>query len=659
MSTRPQKPSLYALLVAINQYNDPIPPLQGCVNDLEKMSNYLEKEHNHFAVNIKKLVNEEATKEAIVSQFINHLGQATNGEVAFFYFSGHGTQEDADPVFWSIEEDRKLEALVCFDSYARQGANVRVNLLADKELRYLIHQIAPNGAHILTVFDCCHSGGNTRNSYITELAEVREKRVVIRDRLSQAFPMRHWKDFIFSETITYEEAQKQNIGIWLPEGQHIQIAACQNDQSAFEVKGEGVFTRNLLEVLSRCEGDITYYDLQSRIQQYLKHQFDQTPKIYVVGDEESALFQGFLHKKPENKPLYGNINYNASLGWIMDLGAMHGISQMSNLKVLTLDEQQDFDAKVYEVYPTYCQIMFDDDPPSIDSSYKGYCPLYLSLPLGVFLNIQEERVKDKLLQFISKGNPHLHIMKAAYEADFCVQYIDEHLYLSRPGTLSVPVTQPRKYTSDSDLLIIQNYLNHLSKFEYIKSLHNPNAYLFRRDPVEANVLRRFHQQEVPVQIIQGELLLDFDQPDHRQHGGSIRIVLKNTSDRKLYCALLYLSFYFGVSVKLLKEVVVGLEPNREVWALDGAPIGLMLEEEVRKYNYPESISYLKLIVSTMDFQQEVTRFEMPPLPGPSTSATKGFDLGVEAYHPDNIEDWTTRLITVKIKNPFYRSEESS
>lgn len=657
-----KKAVLYALLVAIDHYNPPVPPLKGCVNDLNKMVGYLQKKETRFNVKIKKLINEQATKVSITEQFNEHLAQASNknGDVALFYYSGHGTQEEADPLFWPIEEDRKLEALVCFDSYTKQnGGKTRLNLLADKELRYLIRQVAESGVHVLTIFDCCHSGGNTRNGYIAERANnVRERRFINRSRLSQAFPVREWQDFIFSEEISYEKAQKQPITQLLPEGKHIQMAACQNDQSAFEVSGEGVFTKNLLDVLERCEGEVTYYDLQSRIQNFIKNQFDQTPRIYISGGDESGLFQGFLNKDVQEKPLYGNVNFNPDLGWIMDIGAMHGISsQSSNVKVRTLNEQNEYTAKIDEVYPSYSQIVFEEpeeNQPDKTSSYKGFISDYFSTPIGVYLNISQNSLQKKLLEQITGKKSALNVMETDYEADYCIQSEDDQLYITRPGTPDIPVVRPVKTESDSDLAIIKNYLVHLSQYEFIKNLHNPNTYLFAENPVELRVFKESSGgDEAPVSSRNDELSLEYTRQND-DWGGNIRIALKNRTDRKLYCALLYLSFNFGVSTKLLKGVTAGIEPNQEVWAMEGAPIGLTLEDELKVYNYKESRSYLKLIISTSDFKQQATRFEMPPLPkpvGPASPGTRG--LEIDTYNPGNIEDWTTRLVTIRIKNPFF------
>lgn len=51
---------------------------------------------------------------------------------------------------------------------------------------------------IVAIFDCCHSGDNTRNGELmsTAFADVVEKRIPF------SFQQRAWNQFIFGETIT-------------------------------------------------------------------------------------------------------------------------------------------------------------------------------------------------------------------------------------------------------------------------------------------------------------------------------------------------------------------------------------------------------------------------------------------------------------------------
>ena len=660
MSTNPLR-RLYALLVAINDYPAPVSPLLGCVHDLERFRAYLQNESKEFDVRIRQLVNSEATKSNVVHAFSRHFEAAGPDDVVLFYFSGHGTREEANRVFWPIEEDRKLESIVCYDSYRIEDGRPTFRLLADKEIRYLIGTVAHSSPHILTIFDCCHSGGNTRNGFIHAMGEdIRERRVIFRERLSQAFPERRWEEFIFAGSVALEDAMNNSVDRYLPEGRHIHMAACQNDESAFEVAGQGVFTKNLLEVLTRSQGAVTYFDLQARIQNYLRNQFKQTPKTYVAGPDESTLFLRFLNKRQESKPLYGNVSFNETEGWIIDLGAMHGLNGDATVRVEVGEPARFHLATIREIYSNHAGLRFDKalntglDP---ELSYKGYSTNIFVAPLNIFLGIDQPRVRDAVFKSITTSlGDQVTFAENTVAADYVLSENNGEVFLSRPAAPAIPILPPIAITAPTTATIITNYLKHLTQFEFVKNLQNPNTFLFTSDPVEIQFFQKDdHGRDERIAIRDGDVVPKFVSHAGERRGGSIRIKLRNKSDRKLYCALLYLTFNFAVMVKLLKDVVVGLEPNAEVWALDGSEIGLTLEEEVVRFNYRESVSTLKLIVSTSDFKQQAVRFELPALPSPLATQTKGLDVSSAQYNPREIDDWLTKKYNLKIPNPHLRS----
>lgn len=611
----------------------------------------MQKETTDFEVHIHQLVNSEATKDSIVNAFKTHLAQAGSGDVVFIYFSGHGTQEEADAVWWSVEEDHKIESFVCYDGYTILDGKARFRLLADKELRYMIGNLAKKDTHIVAIFDCCHAGGNTRNAIVGD-DDLRERRLV--SRLSQAFPARAWSEFIFSDTISLEDVKKDSVGRYLTEGKHIQLAACQHDESAYETGGEGVFTKNLLEVLTRCEGSISYYDLQSRIQNYLRYQFRQTPKAYVAGEDESALFLGFLNKKGKGKPLYGNINFNLTDGWIIDFGTMHGLSHESTVRVVDDNGSDIGVAKIKEASGTYSRLQFEKDVGdklNESGSYRGYSDGYFFSSLKVHVEVNDSSIKQDLTAALATSlNKNLVQVKSENEADYFVRAEANKIFISRPLMARVPIVRPVDFQPGQSGVIIKNYLQHISQFEFVKRLENPNSFLFSNFPVAILITQKNSQQEeVEIPIREGEVHPTFI----NGQTGQVRIKLKNNSDRKLYCALLYLTFNFSVITKLLKGVVVKLDPNGEVWALDGEFIDLSLEEEVVKFNYRESLTTLKLMVSTDDFNQQVARFDLPELPGPLNPGDRGLNISSNNYIPE-IQDWVTRNIDIKISNPDFK-----
>lgn len=151
--------NVYALLVGIDAYPEPVQSLHGCRNDIAAVENLLDQRVSdvHDVLHVRTLLDDEATRSAVIAGFQEHLGQARAGDVVLFYYSGHGSQENAPQEFWHLEPDHLDETLVLWDS-RREGQWD----LADKELAALLTQVAVEGPHILVVLDCCHSGSGTR-----------------------------------------------------------------------------------------------------------------------------------------------------------------------------------------------------------------------------------------------------------------------------------------------------------------------------------------------------------------------------------------------------------------------------------------------------------------------------------------------------------------
>ncbi|MEZ5218227.1 MAG: caspase family protein [Ilumatobacteraceae bacterium] len=82
---------VHALLVGIDAYAEPVRPLGGCRNDVRYLEEYLRARLGDALV-LRTLVDERATRAAVIDSFRSHLGQASSGDVALFAYSGHGSQ---------------------------------------------------------------------------------------------------------------------------------------------------------------------------------------------------------------------------------------------------------------------------------------------------------------------------------------------------------------------------------------------------------------------------------------------------------------------------------------------------------------------------------------------------------------------------------------
>jgi hypothetical protein len=147
-------PTRRALVIGINDYPDPANRLEGCVNDTFLVSAALQ-ERGFEPQNIRALLNDRATHDTILERLHWLLDRAEDEHERVLFYSGHGAQI---PAYGAGDEvDHLDECLVPWDfDWSDRTA------IIDKQFYQLYSQL-PYGTRFLTIFDCCHSGGMTRD----------------------------------------------------------------------------------------------------------------------------------------------------------------------------------------------------------------------------------------------------------------------------------------------------------------------------------------------------------------------------------------------------------------------------------------------------------------------------------------------------------------
>ncbi|HZI95216.1 MAG TPA: caspase family protein [Patescibacteria group bacterium] len=149
-----KKPRRRAFLVGINDYPDPQNRLDGCVNDVYLMSAALQ-ECGFDPEDIRILLNGRATLAGMLDRLDWLLEGSGDGQDRVFFFSGHGARI---PQYGRKDEvDHQDECLVGYDfDWSRERA------FTDDRFHEYYSQL-PYGTRFLAMFDCCHSGGMTRD----------------------------------------------------------------------------------------------------------------------------------------------------------------------------------------------------------------------------------------------------------------------------------------------------------------------------------------------------------------------------------------------------------------------------------------------------------------------------------------------------------------
>jgi hypothetical protein len=623
--------NILALLTAIDDYPSPIPKLQGCVNDIDAFAAYVSGRvggDKGAALQLKTLKNGEATRQAVIDAFRDHLGKAKKGDVVLFYYSGHGSQEQAPEEFWTIEPDHLDETLVLFDSRTQGSWD-----LADKELAKLIGEVASKGPHVAVILDCCHSGSGTR-----EIETVVRRAPTDRRR-------RPVESFLVSPAEAAAAAASRGTGAEpvgryaSSEGRHILFAACRDDEEAKEYNGDGkhrgAFSFFLGEALKGAAGVPTYRDLFKRTSSLVSNVLrNQSPQLEATqsDDLDATFLDGAVHPMPRT--------FTASLRdgrWTIDGGAAHGIpapsgSDAPQLALYRFDAPADelsdpkkavAMAHVDEVLSTFSRLAVDKkaklDPKT---TYKA---VIVSLPapaLSVTLDgdaVACALVRKALSVASTDQQPSLFIREATKgdAPEFRLVARDDQFVITRPNDDRPLVGQIDGLDDDGALRAVAR-LEHMARWTQTARLSNP-ASSIKPDDVKLTIF--VDDKEVSAH----EIRLEYGLKDGKEVEPTFKVNMTNNSSRTLYCGLLDLPQRFRVFAGLLNAGCAKLEPGETAWAYQGKPIPASIPKEVWNLGVIEYKDLLKLIICTEEFDARL--LEQPPLDMPRTRQTKSTTRG--------------------------------
>jgi len=631
--------TLYATLVGIDAYRPPVPPLYGCISDIEAVAALLRdfSEGGEFALSLHLLRNSEATRSAIIESFRKHLGQASADDVALFYYSGHGSQEDAPPEFWHLEPDRLDETLVCYDSRDAGSWD-----LADKELAVLIAEVAARGRHTLCVLDCCHSGSGTRASFEDGIA-VRRAPTDRRRRPVEAFI-----EGVFAARLNRGVSSSDaNWGV-VPSGNHVLLAACRSSETAKEVieagQRHGAFTAALLAALRQTRGSITYRDLLKRAEAQVRLRVSQqVPQIEA--SDPSDLQRPFLGGAARKQATHFTLRYDRDLGWVMDGGAIHGLIQPQGAETTTLaifdlnagpNEWRQVKcalatAEVREVRPELSRVEVKPQGHELNRE-ATYRAITIATPLpalGIYLVGDAsalELLRKALASAGGDNRPSLLVQETDAEDRATLRVdVTAGVYRISRTRAELPLIAEVGGTNEEGARLVVDRLEHVARWLAVAELKNYGSRLGDA-PVEITVSVPTYEERVErwneVDPRRG-IRLYYRHVNGKWQQPRLRIQLTNRGSEDAYCALLWLGEDYSISSSLLPERTVHIPAGSSVAANGGKDVYGKVPQEKWREGRTEVTDLLKLIVSTEQF--DPTLFEQEAIDRyVRTRAVEGF-----------------------------------
>ena len=263
---------LHGVFIGINdyvEYADETGDLRGAEHDALLMREVMQERWGLEPMNTLTLLSRDATKRAIRESVIDWLAsRAEPGDLAVFYFAGHGAQAfDLD----GNEPDGLDETLAPADVLPLSSEND----IRDDELRNWLSTLRTD---VVVILDSCHSGTATRGG------EMRAR------ALDRSLPAE-------DGTEPSRVRQRPDSESMTDGGSVVELAAAAPNQSALEgpfgegglVEQRGAFTWILARELRSAPPGTTYAQVIEEVARELRdREFPQEPR--VTGPEGAMLF---------------------------------------------------------------------------------------------------------------------------------------------------------------------------------------------------------------------------------------------------------------------------------------------------------------------------------------------------------------------------------
>ncbi|MEL7531684.1 MAG: caspase family protein [Bacteroidota bacterium] len=670
---------IYVLLVGINNYPEGITDLRGCIKDLDQIEQYLNGREDAEHIHILRLEDKNATYNNILDGFQSHLNKAQANDIAWFHFSGHGSEELTAEEFLPFAPNGKDQTMVTYWESDADGHRH----IADKEMAALIKDLATidemrnqklGSPSIVISQDCCHSGGGTR-----DMANM---------ILSRMHPLSGDKRRAI--TSYYGGYDKQS-NINVPIAPHIALAACESVQVAGDMQQGGVFTTNLVTTLKQAS-EVNYTDLFTRTRAQVKRiGAEQTPQFETIGGfnpytkflgDESIGSQLLYDLEAKEKPNPLN-PLRKQIEWVVKCGAIHGLPAQAEQPILIAVQNQAEEeigkAKLTRIGAQQSSFQFvklapesnnwqDDNSVSLDPE-QNYQAVLLSLPAApvlVWIEGSESEKENLIADWHASDKTSARNILLAEDkasASFAINAIGTNYQLVDLKSDKILKTIAKTDDNPEEFIIFD--LGKVVNWERSLQLSNPHSKIkawldFRLELVDhkpdALILREkdlsaeLENAEKPLSISEflkiSEHKIELDPQKFFVGNGKVGSRMKpvltfNGVEQDLYCYLLHFQDDYAI---IAHEGEIVFRPGEHedtakveqvMWSNTHRAVGLGLEK-------PQAMTILKLLVTTeqLNYKQLVQ------------GGLEG-DRNVFIFEDDNkiSDDWCCFTITMDLAIP--------
>jgi hypothetical protein len=265
-----------AVCVGINDYSarSDCSNLNGARPDAEAWAQCLSDGFDFDPAKVTVLKDGAASRSAVMSAIGNMLKQSDAGDVACFFFSGHGGRDQSsDGSTW-------VESICCAD----EGGDI-----TNSDFDTFAASLQPSYVNFTLVLDSCHSGGafdaitpgaksqSWSQDIIDKFASscsLIVPHICIGDASSLSGNVSVSKDgdslsMSINSSLDFSDSAKATL-----------FAACRYDQLSYDGAKHGAFTQALLDTINQCNFQVAHPDLLDKVRDAItNYNHSQIPQL--------------------------------------------------------------------------------------------------------------------------------------------------------------------------------------------------------------------------------------------------------------------------------------------------------------------------------------------------------------------------------------------
>ena len=296
------KAERYALLVGVGNY--PKSPLEGPKYDVAAIRKVLTENWSFPAGNITVLLDEQGTKDNIISAIKSLYDKSRSGDELFLYFSGHGTSASDQDLRFPLPTTSG--AYIPYDIREAKTIKQAVKklVIGKQDLKPVLTRLDKGGRHVFIAIDACYSGNTVRGQLQDATTQLPSRFLDIATLLpAKAFgdDLEKTGDAAWKEPSNQvEQYPYENIYYLSASGEHEQAKDIPSNRlghvPTLDNKPHGAFTDTLLRVLNNsstadinADGIITYKELTHTVRKLMRLRgFAHTPNGLPSAAEDDA-----------------------------------------------------------------------------------------------------------------------------------------------------------------------------------------------------------------------------------------------------------------------------------------------------------------------------------------------------------------------------------